>query len=274
METFLRDFGLHCVEQNATRLCMRANGPQPFVHVTEKGPARGIGFALNAQSFEDLSILAREHGASVAAREELGGGYVVRLTDPDDNQIEVVHGCSGLSLPARKPFPFNPSADRARRNDKVRWRAQPSQVQRLGHVALYTARFAEMRRFYMEVLGMRISDSYYAGSLDNTIASFLHCGQKDKFVDHHTVALIGIGRRGFDHSAFEVTDLDDLMTGNEYLVSRKRWKHSWGIGRHVEGSQVFDYWRDPFGNKIENWTDGDLVNDQYAGRTVEFDQKT
>ena len=24
------------------------------------------------------------------------------------------------------------------------------------------------------------------------------------------------------------------------------------------GSQVFDYWRDPFGNELEHWTDGDL----------------
>jgi hypothetical protein len=24
------------------------------------------------------------------------------------------------------------------------------------------------------------------------------------------------------------------------------------------GSQVFDYWKDPFGNELEHWTDGDL----------------
>jgi hypothetical protein len=63
--------------------------------------------------------------------------------------------------------------------------------------------------------------------------------------------------------AFEVLDLDDLMTGNAHLRSAG-WKHSWGVGRHVQGSQLFDYWRDPFGNKIEHWTDGDLVNDQHA----------
>jgi hypothetical protein len=33
------------------------------------------------------------------------------------------------------------------------------------------------------------------------------------------------------------------------------------VGRHIQGSQIFDYWRDPFGNKVEHWTDGDLVND-------------
>ena len=44
------------------------------------------------------------------------------------------------------------------------------------------------------------------------------------------------------------------------MAARER-QHAWGIGRHIQGSQVFDYWRDPFGNKIEHWTDGDLVND-------------
>ena len=32
----------------------------------------------------------------------------------------------------------------------------------------------------------------------------------------------------------------------------------WGVGRHVLGSQVFDYWRDPWGHTLEHWTDGDL----------------
>ena len=33
---------------------------------------------------------------------------------------------------------------------------------------------------------------------------------------------------------------------------------AWGVGRHIMGSQVFDYWKDPFGNELEHWTDGDL----------------
>ena len=147
-------------------------------------------------------------------------------------------------------------------------------MQRLGHVALFTGRFAEMKAFYMDDLGMRVSDEYYVGDSKNIMATFLHCGLDDEFVDHHTVAIIGNGRTGFEHCAFEVTDLDDLMSGNAYLLSRNRWTHSWGIGRHVEGSQIFDYWRDPFGNKIEHWTDGDLVNDHYGGTSKEFDPVT
>ena len=54
-------------------------------------------------------------------------------------------------------------------------------------MGLFTGRFREMREFYMKVLGMRVSGEYFAGSSDNLIASFLHCGLAQEFVDHHTV---------------------------------------------------------------------------------------
>jgi len=35
---------------------------------------------------------------------------------------------------------------------------------------------------------------------------------------------------------------------------------SWGIGRHIQGSQIFDYWRDPDGFLVEHFADGDLFD--------------
>jgi catechol 2,3-dioxygenase-like lactoylglutathione lyase family enzyme len=199
----------------------------------------------------------------------------VTIKDPDGTRIEVVHGLQLSERPETRPaFGFNPKHGRVRHNSTVRIKSAPSFVQRLGHVAMFTGRFAEMKSFYMDVLGMRVSDEYYVGAANNVMATFLHCGLQDEFVDHHTVALIGNGRTAIEHCAFEVTDLDDLMSGNAFLLSRNRWTHSWGIGRHVEGSQIFDYWRDPFGNKIEHWTDGDLVNDQYETARTEFNPAT
>ena len=42
-----------------------------------------------------------------------------------------------------------------------------------------------------------------------------------------------------------------------------KYQHMWGIGRHLLGSQVFDYWADPWGRVHEHWTDSDVLN---AGR--------
>ena len=44
-------------------------------------------------------------------------------------------------------------------------------------------------------------------------------------------------------------------------TSREHGFHrSWGIGRHIEGSQIFDYWRDPDGLMVEHFADGDLFD--------------
>ena len=271
MAEFLADFGLQPVASTEDKLFMRAYGRMPVAHITERGPAGQIGFGLKARSRADLEKIALELGAPVERRTEPGGGDVVTVTDPDGTRIEIVHGLEYPGpLESRAAFAFNPKNARVRYNGTVRVKSAPSFVQRLGHVALFTGRFAAMKSFYTDVLGMRVSDEYYVGPSTNVMATFLHCGLDDEFVDHHTVALIGNGRTGFEHCAFEVTDLDDVMSGNAFLVSRNRWTHSWGIGRHVEGSQIFDYWRDPFGNKIEHWTDGDLVNDHYQVGRKEF----
>jgi catechol 2,3-dioxygenase-like lactoylglutathione lyase family enzyme len=275
MESFLADFGLKRAERTANTLYVRSCGADPFVHVTEQGEPGPIGFALKAGSREDLEKLARHCGAQVTPREAPGGGSVVTLTDPDGNRVEVVHGVQGVApAVSRTPFAANLGGNGTRPNARIRVTPHPSQVLRLGHVALLVLRFKEMHAFYSEVLGLRDSDTYYGGDPGNTIASFMHCGLGQKLVDHHTVALIGIGRPGFDHSAFEVLDMDDLMAGNHYLLARNRWKHSWGVGRHFEGSQIFDYWRDPFGNKIEHWTDGDQVNDDYQTGASGFNPAT
>jgi hypothetical protein len=34
----------------------------------------------------------------------------------------------------------------------------------------------------------------------------------------------------------------------------------WGIGRHLLGSQVYDYWADPWGRVHERWADTDRLN--------------
>jgi catechol 2,3-dioxygenase-like lactoylglutathione lyase family enzyme len=141
---------------------------------------------------------------------------------------------------------------------------------RLGHVALHVRNLPATHAFYCDVLGLRVSDSYYAGEPGNIMAEFLHCGLGDRFTDHHSIALIGDDRGGFDHLGFEVLDLDDLMMGHGHLKRTARLEHSWGVGRHIDGSQIFDYWRDPFGLKIEHWTDGDLVNDDYKTSSAAF----
>ena len=264
LESFLHDFGLHTVVKSTSALYSRTAGPAHHAHIAELGPENAtIGFGLFARSAEDLARVAAKVGRPVEDNPEPGGGLRVRFTDPAGFVVDVIHGqAEHAPLPMREPIAANPAQGRRRLGQPIRLAPAASTLSRLGHLALLVADFPAMYAFYQEVLGFKPSDTYWAGAPGNTIAAFMHCGLGDQWTDHHTLALIGAqdGRSRFDHSAFEVIDLDDLVQGNEFLKSRGH-KHSWGVGRHIQGSQLFDYWRDPLGNKVEHWTDGDLVND-------------
>lgn len=264
MQAFLTDFGLHLAARTPQALYMRAADASPFAHVSLLGEKNAtLGFGLKARSAQALAEVAARVDRPVEDNPEPGGGRRVRFTDPAGFVVDVVHGQAPLApLPVREPLAFNPATGRQRFGRTVRLKPQPSSITRLGHIALLVTDFPAALDFYQRVLGFRPSDTYWAGSEQNTIAAFMHCGLGAQWTDHHTVALISSpdGSNRFDHTAFEAVDLDDVVQGGEWLKSRG-YQHSWGVGRHIQGSQIFDYWRDPFGHKVEHWTDGDLVND-------------
>ena len=64
---------------------------------------------------------------------------------------------------------------------------------------------------------------------------------------------------GYVHSAYQLTDLDEVAASGQYLRDRG-YRHSWGIGRHIQGSQIFDYWRDTDRLMFEHYADGDVFD--------------
>jgi catechol 2,3-dioxygenase-like lactoylglutathione lyase family enzyme len=272
-ESFMTDFGLRRAARTDSAIYMRGTGPTHHIYIAEAGAeSGGRGFGLLAQSEDDLARLAAETGTRVEATGEPGGGRRVTLVDPAGNRVEVVHGVeTAEAIPVREPISSNASGRRARLNRPVRLASEPAHVARLGHIALYVPDVAKSLAFYCDLLGMRVADTYYLGAEDNLVTAFLRCGLGSHFTDHHTIALAQLPKSGFDHASFEVLDWDDLMMGHHHLGGTGRYKHSWGVGRHFDGSNVFDYWRDPFGNKLERYTDGDLVNDDYQGCNTRFD---
>jgi hypothetical protein len=89
--------------------------------------------------------------------------------------------------------------------------------------------------------------------------SFIRCDAGSTPTDHHTLAMMLGPSNRYVHSAYQVADLDALAAGGEYL-REAGFQRSWGIGRHIEGSQIFDYWRDPDGLLVEHFADGDLFD--------------
>lgn len=257
MREFLEDFGLTCFEQGG-KLYARGGDGRPFIHVTEPGEPRYLAIAFRAETTADLETLAAAEGVMVEDLTEPGGGKRVTLTDPDGYRVEIIAGQTKgeAVLPFADP-PRNTAADKARQRAPVRLETGPAHVRRIGHAVLKVRDFRRSEKWYKDRFGFLTSDEVEAAK-DVPVGAFMRCDRGDKPADHHTLFLAQLpGELGILHAAFEVANLDDLMLGHQHLKARSR-EAAWGVGRHIMGSQVFDYWKDPFGNELEHWTDGDL----------------
>jgi catechol 2,3-dioxygenase-like lactoylglutathione lyase family enzyme len=256
MRSFLEDFGLTCFEQGG-KLYGQGSDGRPFVHVTEPGEAKFLAVGLRAASIADLEALAANEGVAIEPLNEPGGGMVLRLTDPDGYVVEVVAG-QQCDAPAPCAAPqFNSAAAKPRQRETIRLDPAPAHVRRIGHAVLKVSDFRASERWWKARFGFITSDEIEAAP-NVPLGAFMRCDRGDVPSDHHTIFLAQLpGELGLLHAAFEVESLDDLMLGHEYLKARSR-EAAWGVGRHIMGSQIFDYWKDPFGNELEHWTDGDL----------------
>ncbi len=258
-ERFLTDLGLVVGDRRADTLYLRGVGPAATCYRVQRGPrARFVGLGLAVASRADLGALAELPGARpIAPSPHPGGGEVVALTDPSGFVVEAVHGRSPVEpLPRRGPLPANLGGARNRVNGGQRPPVAPPEVIRLGHVVLEVADFQATCGWYTEHFGLVPSDVQVLPDGSPAVA-FLRLDLGDVPADHHTLALAQGFAAAYGHSAYEVVDADAVGMGQRVLRERG-WTHAWGIGRHVLGSQIFDYWQDPFGAKHELYCDGDL----------------
>lgn len=273
-EEFLSHFGMMRADRTKTALYMRGTGPAHHLHVTELGPAKFVGVAYYAASEDDLHRLASAPGASpVEAIDEPGGGKRVRLTEPNGYQIEVVHGVAAVDpVPLARPAVNWRDRPTARAGELCRIARGPAHVKRIGHAVWGTPKVMETVRWFRDTLGLVRSDDVYAGDKDHIIGSFNRCDCGDDYVDHHVLFCVHNPRAGLNHLSFEVEDMDDVFVGHEHLRDTKKYKHVWGIGRHVLGSQVYDYWSDPWGRVHEHWSDSDRLNARNGGNLVSAEE--
>lgn len=269
MQSFLEDFGFACSVQEG-RLYGHATGGSAFVHVTEPGEPGFRALGLRAGSVDDLGQVAGIDGAAVEALEEPGGGYVVRLTDPDGFRVEVVAGQT--VAPAEVSLPdvlHNNASARPRLRETIRLLQGPAHIERIGHCVLNVSDFRRSEAWYKERFGFLTSDEIEMAP-GAAMGAFMRCDRGDLPTDHHTLFLAQLPQPPcFLHAAFEVSNLDDLMLGHSHLKARGR-DQAWGVGRHIMGSQVFDYWRDPWGHELEHWTDGDLMTAEVPPNKMPF----
>jgi catechol 2,3-dioxygenase-like lactoylglutathione lyase family enzyme len=141
----------------------------------------------------------------------------IELADLEDNAIHL--------LPYREPA------------SRLVPHARPAGLQpvghprKLGHVNFLTARIHEQKDFYVDVLGMRLTD--WLGDA----GVWLHIA-----ADHHVMALVDKGYGHFHHLAFDVVDIGQMRVALDHLGRHGRWL-GWGPARHGVGGNIASYVR-------------------------------
>jgi catechol 2,3-dioxygenase-like lactoylglutathione lyase family enzyme len=264
---FLKDFGMQVADATPDAIYLRGHGSSPwFYQVTRGERARFLGAGYTMKSQADLEKVAGHHGKQIENLEGPGGGQRVRLHDPDGVIVDFVYAREPVERdPCRDTaFEVNTPGNKVRVNDSVRSSAEPCPLEKIGHLVMSVTNFDRSAEWYMENLGLIPSDVQCVA--DGTpVLAFMRCDRGETPADHHTVVLAQNLAPGLMHTAYETLDLDTIGQGAQYL-RWKGWKHFWGIGRHILGSQIFDYWLDPYGVEMEHYADGDVFTADQATR--------
>ncbi|RUN74619.1 oxidoreductase [Sphingomonas sp. TF3] len=148
----------------------------------------------------------------------LGGGYGFRFFSVD-----------GL------PFEISADVARGEKREIERWEGVP---QKISHVVLHSPDHKAMVRFFIDVLGFKLSD--WVGEY----MAFLRCNEW-----HHRIALVP-GPATLNHVAYDMLSVDCMMRG---MARMKEWEFNvaWGPGRHTAGNNTFSYFVTPNGNMVE-----------------------
>ncbi|KAK2051345.1 Glyoxalase/Bleomycin resistance protein/Dihydroxybiphenyl dioxygenase [Colletotrichum caudatum] len=231
------------------------------------GFTRIRGGAFVAQSREEFDKAAKIEGARLGSIASApGGGEIIPFNRPDDTFFHVVYGQKERQLDSQEPSaineelgPFNMPFTRPR---------QGEQHGLLGHYVYVFPDFDNELAWYTNNFNFVSSDILHHWDLENVdVMVSLHLDLGAEFSDHHCMfiqrAKPHVKKAFCHHTSFEVADFDTQLIGHQWLAFKK-WHSVWGVGRHVLGSQIFDYWADPSGFKIEHYADGDLVNKDTA----------
>lgn len=259
-EAFLRDFGLRCTRSGGA-LWGHGSAMVPPVYIAEQaGEPAFIGFGIYVDD-DGLDRLAETEGAGIEPWDAGGSGRFIRLTDPDGFTVEAIAPSAPVanSGEAGPVAGWNEGEVRGRTNARLEIEPGPSRVRRLGHVVLNVRDFETSAQWYSLRFGLIRSDEIYMGDREAVMGSFFRCDRGAAPADHHSLFLLQGGAGKFEHAAFEVSGFNDLMRGHDHL-KRAGAQHEWGVGRHILGSHIFDYWRDPWGFELEHWTDGDVLD--------------
>jgi catechol 2,3-dioxygenase-like lactoylglutathione lyase family enzyme len=161
MEMFLTEFGMVRAERTNDALYMRGLDGDAFLHVTHKGEPRFVAAGFEAASRRDLEELREKKKQRSVGWS--GDGALLKLTDPNGFQVEVVAARTGCPNRAAGASPLNDAYATPRLNALAPAKG-PSYVKRLGHCVLNVKNFRESEAWYKSRFGLITSDEINLGA--------------------------------------------------------------------------------------------------------------
>lgn len=247
-EHFYSNFGLD-VRGTEKNLEVRTYSHDHVWMRLTSGPSKRLDYISFGVYADDLAPLVarlkkegvaflKDHSATsdrVLFRDPLGMAVELRAAPkvmPDDKVMHVINSCPPGT-----------------RGALMRGETPAIHPSRLAHALFFTPDIQKSVKFYCDILGLRLSD--FPGPV-----AFLHGPHGS---DHHLIAFaqssVGVG---YHHSAWDVGCVEDVGLGAAQMAAAG-YKRGWGLGRHVLGSNYFNYIRDPWGSYAEYSYDIDYV---------------
>lgn len=247
---FYTSFGLE-VRDADRRLDLYTMGhPHCWASIFEAGERKRlqyVSYGIFPEDEQEFMARIEKLGIGIDAH-ALSDGKGLWLRDPDGTAIQLL--VAGKVSPSAKTTPSpRPGIAPGQGAAPSRSKVAPVRPRYLSHILLFSPDVMRMHAFLSDMLGLRLSD--HSGD----IIAFLHTPHGS---DHHLVALAKSHAPGLHHSSWDVGSIDEVGSGAEQMRAAG-WDQGWGVGRHVLGSNYFNYVRDPWGSFCEYSCDIDFV---------------
>lgn len=263
---YFEDFGLEKLE-SGTRGATFATLTNQIVEIRAANdpglpPALEKGSTLRYTVWGVDNALGLEKiGAELSRDREVARGQSGTLNTIDESGLHIGFCIAQPKAANITPHPVN-FGDIAPRVNQPFPRIERVHPLRLVHVVFHIRKDNRDRAaaFYQQRLGFRLSDR----SVD--AGDFMRCEGSQ---DHHNLLLLHRADRvEYNHVAFEVAGIDEIMIGGLHMQERG-WKALRNPGRHFLGSNYHWFFENPCGGRTEFVADMDRMDEKWVPRIWE-----
>lgn len=244
---YYRDFGL--APSGPGAFSTADGGEQLYLEHSPRRRLIAVGIGIDDP--DDLSRIQSQLSAHDFDSTLTADGHLIAIEPTTGVKADVSITPRMKQATTEPPESNGPGRDRRlqERADGV-VREGPVRPRKLGHVVIGSPDVEVIRRFFIDGLGLKVSDE-----IDNR-AAFLRCS-----TDHHNIMVQQAPVAFLHHTSWQVDDVDEIGRGATTMLEQDPSRHVWGLGRHLVGSNYFWYLKDPAGNFSEYYSDLDVISE-------------